>query len=340
MAKAVRLSDIAKRAGVSTVTVSKALSDQSGVSEKKREQIKDIAKKMGYVRTTGTKNSKNTGNIGVLIPNHFLKEGHSFYWAVYQQLVQKMTPLGYYTILEILHHEEEINLEMPKMIRDNKIDGLIMIGQIKEAYGQYVNQNVEVPIMLLDAYNDLNQLDAVISDGFYGMYAMTNYLIKQGHTQIGFLGTVLSTSSITDRYLGYMKSMMEHGFEINKAWIIPDRDLVCGNSIEIELPEILPSAFVCNCDAKAYTLIKKLEERNLSVPEDISIVGFDNYLYPTVTYREITTYEVNMERMAETCVNTLINKIQKKTFIKGVQIVTGAIVIKESVRKINEDEIV
>jgi LacI family transcriptional regulator len=335
MAKAVRLSDIAKRVGVSTVTVSKALSDQSGVSEEKREDIKTVAKKMGYVRSRSSKSSQNTGNIGVLIPNHFLAEGHSFYWAMYQQLVESMTQLGYYAILEILNHEEEENLQLPKMVLDQKIEGLIIMGQISEAYGEYMGQNNDVPIMLLDAYNDVQHLDAVISDGFYGMYALTNYLISQGHKKIGFLGTILATSSITDRYLGFMKAMMEHHLDINEAWIIPDRDLTYGNSIDIELPNDLPTAFTCNCDAVANMLIKKIEEKKLSVPQDISVVGFDNYLYPTITYRGITTYEVNMEGMATTCVNTLMDKIQNKPFVKGIQIVTGEMVLKESVRNIS-----
>ena len=184
--------------------------------------------------------------------------------------------------------------------------------------------------MFLDFYDNHMEYDTIISDGFYGMYVLTDYLIKMGHRQIAFVGTPLATSSITDRMFGYQKALLENHIEINKCWIIPDRD-IDATTFKIELPEILPTAIACNSDYAAACVINELRKNGVSVPEDISVVGFDNYLAPNVANLQITTYEVKIDKMIDLCIKTLIKKINKKEYVKGVQIVTGEMIIKETV---------
>lgn len=335
MAKAVKLEDIAKHVGVSNVTVSKALADKSGVSEEVRQKIKEVARQMGYIPISAqkTKVDKGTGNIGVLVPCRFIDNNTSFYWAVYQNVVTKLQAKGYYAILEILDIEDEEACTLPKVLQDEKVDGLIMIGQVNTTYSEFVWKSNVVPMMFLDFYDTHMEYDTIISDGFYGMYVMTDYLIKMGHRKIGFVGTALATSSITDRLFGYQKALLESGIAFQPEWVIPDRDIDNG-AVDITLPEVLPTAFACNSDYTASCLISKLAERGLSVPEDVSVVGFDNYLYPNLSNVQITTYEVEIDKMAELCVKTLLRKINRKEYIKGVQITTGHAVIKETVKAI------
>lgn len=335
MAKAVKLEDIAKHVGVSNVTVSKALADKSGVSEEVRQKIKEVARQMGYIPISAqkTKVNKGTGNIGVLVPCRFIDNNTSFYWAIYQNVVTKLQAKGYYAILEILDIEDEEACTLPKVLQDEKVDGLIMIGQVNTKYSEFIWKSNLVPMMFLDFYDTHMEYDTIISDGFYGMYVMTDYLIKKGHRKIGFVGTALATSSITDRLFGYQKALLESGIAFQPKWVIPDRDIDDGG-VDITLPEVLPTAFACNSDYTASCLISKLAERGLSVPEDVSVVGFDNYLYPNLSNVQITTYEVEIDKMAELCVKTLLRKINRKEYIKGVQITTGHMVIKETVKAI------
>lgn len=337
MAKSVKLEDIAKRVGVSNVTVSKALADKSGVSEELRSKIKKIAKEMGYIPMSAqkAKEKKETGNIGVVVPARFIDNNSSFYWAVYQNVVTKLQAKGYYAILEILNIQDEEYCHLPNILQDEKVDGLIMIGQVCHKYSEFMWKSQKVPAMFLDFYDTHMEYDTIISDGYYGMYVLTDYLIKKGHREIGFVGTPLSTSSITDRLFGYEKALLENGIPLNKEWIIPDRSLE-GINCEVDLPEKLPTALACNCDYTASRVINKLRERGLSIPQDISIVGFDNYLYPNLSNLQITTYEVEIDKMADLCVKTLLRKIEHKEYIQGMQIVTGHIVIKETVKDLRE----
>ena len=148
---------------------------------------------------------------------------------------------------------------------------------------------------------------------------------------------MLATGSITDRYMGYLRAMMEHGCEVKPEWVIADREMEHG-SIDPEkyicLPNKLPTAFVCNCDLAASYLIRKLEAHGLKVPQDISVVGYDNFIYPGMCDVGITTYEVDIKEMARRAVHTLIKKISGEDYRHRVYIVEGQLVIKESVRKL------
>lgn len=335
MPKAVRLTDIATLMEVSTVTVSKALSGKEGVSDEIRAKIRECAAEMGY-KGVGTKKKilkGGTGNVGVLIPKRFLDRANSFYWEMYQKIVSRLLSGGYYGILEVLEPEDEKDLTPPRMLLDGKTDGLIIIGQLRKEYRDFLYSDGFGPLMFLDSYDSINGKDSVISDGYYGMYAMTNYLISMGHRDICFVGTVGVTSSISDRYFGYCRAMNENGLAVTPDMVVPDRDE--SGRCFITLPERLPTAFACNCDYTAFDLIATLKENGVRVPEDVSIVGFDDYLFSNKSIPAITTYAVDMEGMTRTCVDQLLKKIHNKAHASNLRIISGRLVVKDSVAKIN-----
>lgn len=335
MAKDVTLADIAARVGVSNVAVSKALSGKPGVSNELRAKIKSVAEEMGYVMKSSGKSSctVETGNIGVIIPEHYYGGSITFYGQLYEKVVRALFECKYYGILELLSKEDEKRASMPMVMQDEKVDGLILLGQLDEKYIDYMIQQTELPVFFLDTYITNAEYDAVISDGYYGMYTMTNYLIHQGHREIGFVGSTDSTSSIADRFWGYRKALRENHIRFDETWEIPDRD-EHGKTYRKILPEgKVMGAYACNCDFTAYTVIQNLEERGYRVPEDVSVIGFDNFLPVGMDARKVTSYEVDMERMAELCVRSLIKKIKGQRYTEGIQIVTGKPVLKHSVKK-------
>ena len=113
MRKEVTMSDIAKKFGVSNVTVSKALADKDGVSEDLREKIKACAAEMGY-KQSGSKANKDgvSGNVGVIIPGRFIRPNGSFYWALYNKLVMEFMNINLYCIMEILDADSERDLKL------------------------------------------------------------------------------------------------------------------------------------------------------------------------------------------------------------------------------------
>lgn len=331
----VRLIDIAKQTGVSSVTVHNALAGNKGVSEELRMRIVETAEKMGYEPvSSGKKKDEDTGEfrkIGVLIAENYLAQYSTYYWKMYQELSLIATEKRCYTTVEVLKKEaEKRTFELPQIVRNNSIEGLIIIGEIDKRYVRMLRMELEMPVIFLDFYDKEIAKDAVIADNFYGMYQMTEMLFERGIHEIGFIGSIYATSSIMDRYCGFMKSMMEHKKTVPAEWVIEDRDAV--GQVGFDLPNCLPKAFVCNCDLVAGMTVAKLNERGLRVPEDVSVIGYDNYLYPGFADMKITTYEVNMRAMTKVAVDKMLKQLRNPKKQGTLEIVSGHIVWKNSVK--------
>ncbi|MBR5088416.1 MAG: LacI family DNA-binding transcriptional regulator [Ruminiclostridium sp.] len=333
--KTVTMSDIAKEIGVSTVTVSKALGDKDGVGNELRERIKQKAEEMGYQFSGASKSPKEnlTYSISVIVARHFISDASAFYWVVYRYIVELLQKQSYYGILDVVSEDDETTCEMPKSVSDRKVDGVIVLGQFSNSYVNAL-MSLGVPTVFLDFYSSRNDIDTVIADNFFGSYIITNHLISLGHRKIGFIGSIASTSSIQDRYLGYYKAHIENRIRLNQNWVIEDRKSDGVGFREYALPNELPTAFVCNCDEAAYILINQLRSRGLRIPEDISVVGYDNHIYSTISNPRITTIDVNSYEMSNHAVDMIIRKIQDKNYRCGRVLVTGNLIERDSVKKL------
>lgn len=333
MAK-VRLADIAERVGVSTVTVHNALSGQKGVSDELRQQIVRLADEMGYRQNTAAaKREKGRGlkNIGIIISEKYLAEYTTFYWKMYQEMALVVADKNCMTSVEILKHDTETDHILPRVVTEDTVEGLIIMGKIDKEYIRFLRAETRMPVIFLDFYDKELAADAVIGDNFYGMYMMTEYLFEHGFQKMAYVGSIQATSSIMDRFCGFEKALWEHKILLPEEWLIEDRNEI--GDIMFELPEKLPEAFVCNCDLVAGKLILMLEERGLRVPEDISVVGFDNYLYPGFPDKHITSYEVNTKVMVRVALEKVLKRLKNPESGRGLDIISGHIVEKESVRK-------
>lgn len=335
--KKVRLSDIADKLNISTVTVSKALANKDGVGDDLRKQIKSLAEEMGYKtkKTAGiVESGKLTGNIGIIIPNRFFSKDYSFYWYLFNHLSSELLNRNYYSIMELLSTEDEQNIVLPRMLNDKKVDGIIILGQVSTNYIEAIHSHFD-NFILMDFYTNQMSLDCVSNDDYYCSYMLTSYVINQGHKNIRFVGNFNATTSIRDRYMGFQKAMLENNLETSLKDIIDDRDPVSGK-ITVQLPQDnMPTAFVCNCDLTAATVIDELTALGYKVPDDISVTGFDNYLSPDRISIPLTTVYIKPEDTASVAADLIIKKINGEPYIHGRHLVSGSIIIRDSVKKIN-----
>jgi LacI family transcriptional regulator/LacI family purine nucleotide synthesis repressor len=305
-----------------------------------REKIIALADELGYKQPSVAKREaeERSYNIGVLIHERYFDKYNSFYLQIYQSVNLKAGSKGCFTLLETISSEMESDKKLPKLVSEQKVDGIIVIGRMEDSYLELLEKKAGRPLIYIDFCDCRREADAVISDSFYGAYSLTQYLVEKGHRDIAYVGTLLSTGSITDRYLGYTKCLMENGIELREEWRIDDRYLDTGKVDEvnlIQLPKQMPTAFFCNCDLVGSMLVRKLENMGYRIPEDISVVGYDNYLYPGLCDVGITTYEVDIKEMARRAVNNLLKKIKGEKYREGISIVEGHLVVKNSVKNIN-----
>ncbi|MBQ0042052.1 MAG: LacI family DNA-binding transcriptional regulator [Lachnospiraceae bacterium] len=335
MSKVVTMKHIADSLGISVVAVSKALADKEGVSDELRVQIKDRADELGYHYSpskTKKKGGTKTGNVGVIVANNYVDmTSYSFYLYMYHSLVLTLTQEGYAGIMEIITDEMESKRIMPKIITDRKVEGIIVLGQLKTEYVQKVNES-GIPLVMLDFYDEAIKADAVVTDNVYGSYLLTDYCIKQGHEKIAFVGSVNATSSILDRYLGYHRALYTNGIKLREDYLIEDRGKDQLNYIELKLPEDMPTAFVCNCDEIAYLLTNQLRNLGYKVPEDISVTGFDNYTLVAENTLKLTTIAVDVQTMSKEAVALISDQLENGKRSYGIRrVISGKMIVRNSV---------
>lgn len=335
MKNGVKMSDIADALGTSKVTVSNALAGRTGVSKELREKIKKTAVKMGYPLRQTT--DGGSYSIGVIVSSRYVEKGISYYWEMYWELASVIKSRGATVVFEVIKIEDEKQNNMPLSLENGRCDAIIIIGNLNNSYLELIKNNYTIPMMLLDFYSDKLMIDAVISNGYYGMYHMTEYLIQKGHHDIAYVGSIYASPSIMDRFHGYCKALQENRIPIREEWILEDRDLETGDVVIENLPKKMPSAFVCNCDFIANELVKKLLESGYSIPDDISVVGFDNFSKNNYNDLGITSYDVNIHSMTEKAVERVFQKLDGRVSINeedALQVVLGKIIEKDSVKNL------
>lgn len=335
MAKNVTMRDIAKKVGVSTVTVSKALTDKEGVGAELRAMIKATADEMGYTYTgigDGFRRGRSY-NIGVIVEEHYVDNSTTvfpFYMKMYNSINKQMAQFHYSVIMEAITSAMLTDHIMPDIVAEKKVDGIIVLGQIKSDYLKILREN-GLPMVYLDFYDRTMEVPSVINDNVYGTYMLTNYIVGMGHKKIAYVGSIDATASILDRYLGYYRSLITHQLTMPDGYIIPDRNEE-GYFIDLQLPKDMPTAFVCNCDGTANLLMRLLISKGYRVPQDISVVGFDNYSAEfDYNLPKLTTIEVNIEEMTKNAVEMIIRLLKGEENLGGRKVISGNLIIRDSV---------
>ena len=330
----IKMSDIARQMGVSVVTVSKALNGKEGVSKELREKIIAKTRELGYSISSAAKAVQTNNVLGILIAQRYL-DHHSFYWSMFQHIQVKLCENNYFGVLEICTDEQEAALTPPKIVSEKKVENLVVIGQFSRAYLSLLTDNVE-NLIFIDFYDTEIDTYNILADNIMGGYKMTKYLIRRGHKDIMFVGNIHSTVSILDRAMGYVKCMLKYKKPLRSVWHISDRNEQ-GRYIPLNLPSSLPSAFICNNDVVAHRLVETLELAGKKVPDDVSIVSFDNYFHgDPETF--ITTIDFSVEKYSDALIK-LLNNLKTNnctSTIKESIYLNGTMIENHSVKDISK----
>jgi LacI family transcriptional regulator len=327
----VTLERIAREIGVSKVSVYYALNDKKGVSEKLRAEIKQYAKALGYVSKQSMVEAKNKRFLFFINQDFFLTPSEQYYSTIFYFISAECNKNNSLLQIAFIENENTIH-KMKELIAFFKPDGLFIAGEIDENIYQF-SSKASVPVVFIDNYNPLYENSNAYVDNYHLSYTVCNYLISKGHQKIGFIGNINKTSSIADRYFGYLKSLVSARLPINKDWHININIEKCAVTSEIlaALPENLPSAFICHCDAAAQRLYTALALKGLKIPDDISVISFDNTPLCDNLMPKLTSAGPQKEYYAKKAFNLMIECLNNRNKVFQKQIKT-VLAERDSVR--------
>lgn len=323
----VTITDIAKASSVSPATVSLVLRDKAGIGEETRQRVLETAQALGYIPPATTRKEqtdmqyKQIGLVMKLDPNRPDETNH-FYSPVVTgiELVcrQWKSNLLYANIPVDQFNQP---FELPWMLTQEQLDGLLIIGmELTEGLLSHLSQQ-SLPIVLVDGYASGEPFDAVVTDNQRGAEEATHFLISRGHKQIALIGSQNNAyPSIRERREGYLKAIQNHGLSpiLGDCDLRPEAVPQVLDLMEENHPDVT-AFFGCN-DAVAIAITNTLESRGKKVPDDASVIGFDNIVLSQHIRPALTTMRVDKMAMGRYAINMLFNRFEhpKSNVIKTI----------------------
>ncbi len=334
----VSLKDISVRCGVSVATVSKALNGHKDVSETTRERLIKAAKEMGYFPNSQARALKTnrTYNLGVMFSDE-AGSGltHEFFAKVLNSFKIEAESSGY----DITFINKDIGRQKMSTYEHCKyrnVDGVIIACTDFTSQDVYEIINGDIPVVTIDHIFDCRT--AVMSNNEKGIEELVNYVTDLGHKKIAYIQG--NRSAVAERrQAGFCKACMNKGVEINPEWMIPGD--YHNPDKTYELTKLLlekderPTCIFMPDDYSAMGGFNAIKDSGLSVPEDISVVGYDGIAYSQLLSPKLTTYLQDTAKIGEAAAKQLISLIENpQTTFTEVITVDGRIIKGASVRDI------
>ena len=306
------IKEVAKLAGVSVSTVSRALNETTYVKDETRLRVLDAAHKLNYSPNAFAKGLKSnkSNTIALVIPDI----GNMIFPKITQGVEQVMRKNGYITVLCNTGEDGNAEQEYIKTLAGQRIDGFIFATMTKQS--AYINElrNQGVPVVLAGRYND-ESIDAIGVDNFKAGYDATNYLIGIGHRKIVFVMGNPKLCLYEQRLAGYKKALEDNGMEYHEEYVLHEMyDSISLYAQTKKLFERIPDieAIVASSDPKAFTIMRALRDIGKNIPGDVSVVGIDDVEISALIDPPLSTVAQPLLRMGELAAKKLIAQIQYK----------------------------
>lgn len=325
--------DVARIAGVSKSTVSRAYADPDKVKEPTRNRIFEAAASINYTPNALARAmiTKRTGNIGFIICDKQKPLiSNPFYAPIVEAVVDGVNRRG-----NSLFISSDIDMSLPssRMMMEKKVDGVILASQIgPEMIRSFREKGIPV-VLLNNLVGSEEGIVSVINDDYRGARDAVEHLIRQGHERIGMISGLYSPFLCTKRHQAYLDTLKERGLGYDERIDLnveprPDEIMAVTNRI-LTLRE-RPTALFCNSDVIAVSVMKVLLRAGLSIPGDMAVVGYDNSDYCQVIEPELSSVHVDKDAMGREAVDTLFRLIGGENVAPGPIVTKTKLMVRQS----------
>ncbi|WP_373100210.1 MULTISPECIES: HTH-type transcriptional repressor PurR [Pasteurellaceae] len=330
------IKDVAKTAGVSTTTVSHVINKTRFVAPETEKLVLQAIQELNYSPSAVARSLKvnTTKSIGMIVTTseapYFAEIIHAVEEHCYRQ--------GYSLFLCNTQNNPEKIKNHLEMLAKKRVDGLlVMCSEYAQDSLDLLSNLTDLPMVVMDWGPSNPHTDIIQDNSFDGGYIATKYLIDNGHRKIGIIAGELVKTTARTRYEGFVKAMREAGLAINPDWVMegffePEDGYECMNKILAQ--ERLPTAVFCCNDVMALGAISAIGEKGLRVPDDISIIGYDNIHASRFYAPPLTTIHQSKSRLGAQAVNLLFRRISDKSERHDIIELYPELVIRKSVKKI------
>ena len=338
---AVTIKDVAALAGVSPSTVSRTCKNNPSISEETKERVRKAMAELGYEPNFQASNlaSQNSRTIGIILPAS-AKEVYenSFYLEAIQGISHYCNGRQYMTTIVTGQDEAEILNAVRSMSRSGKVDGFIILYSKKEdPVIDYLFNEGLLYILIGKATQYTNQTIYIDNDNLLAGREATEYLYQLGHRRIAYLGSDSSLMFSADRKAGYQLALASPQLPVRPEYCVEVKNVSENNEEAIRgllMQKDRPTAILVSDDILAVSLERVCLENHLAIPEDLSIISFNNSLFARLTSPQLTSIDIGAGQLGSEAASQIINHIENPNLLATKIIVPHHLIERDSCCKI------
>lgn len=338
---AVTIRDVAALAGVSPSTVSRTCKDHRSISEETKIRVRRAMDQLGYEYSAPQEvsNIQTSRTIGIILPPSTRQTYENpFYLEAIRGISQFCNGHKYISTIITGQNSEEVMEAIQTMVSGNHVDGFIVLySKEDDAIVDYLYSEGFTYVLIGKAKQFANQTIYIDNDNILAGKEATEYLISLGHKKIAYLGSESIMVFSSDRKTGYQMALLQNDLPVDKKYCVEVDHVFmdeCEHLLEMLKSEDRPTAMVVSDDILAVSLERVCNQCGLSIPEDLSIISFNDSLFAKLTSPQLTSVDVNSFQLGIEAASQLINHVENPNLLATKIIVPHRIVKRDSCKEI------
>lgn len=329
--------DVAKEAGVSVATVSKVINNYPDVSDKTRKKVSQTIKRLKYHPNVAARGlvKGRSWTVGVFLTTPFT---NPFVTELLEGIKTALQNSGY-DLVHLSTRFDDPSYSFVEHCLSRNVDGVVGFGVDRNDPHLEELLDSDIPTMFVDADIRGRRAGYITTENKAGIMQAVEHLTELGHSRIAFVSGELNKAVGVLRHEGYMEGMKLHKLAVRDDYVkISDYSMEGGTRAMTELLELAerPTAVICTSDMMAFGAINVIHRSGLSVPEDISVIGFDNTYYSEIFSPALTTVNQNIRSIGSHAIETLIAMIENSEFTPSVVTEPSNLVVRCTTAKPRE----
>jgi LacI family transcriptional regulator len=337
---AATIKDVAKKADVSVATVSLVIHNHQRISPETKKRVRKAISDLDYHPTRSARGlvSKRSGNIGFIVTNDHFSRSEPFYTKIFLGTEFQARESEYYVLLTTISSQFVEKDSLPRFILEKNIDGIILAGKIPTVLIKKLIKT-NVPLVFVDYFPPDGNFPTIMIDNLSVGFIVTNHLILCGHKKVAFVGGDMDHPGIVERFQGYKMALERNGIKFDEKLVVTeasylDRENGYKSAKFLFQKGRQPTAiFACN-DAMAIGVLQYMKEIGLVVPEDVSLIGFDDVEADLSLDPPLTSIRVPKVDMGIESIKLLIDIINKRSVTPRKILMPVELVIRKSTCKL------
>lgn len=321
----ITVKDVAKKAGVATSTVSRVINDHPSISEDTKKKVRKVMKELGYVPNMTARNlgKQISSAIGVVLPPLDSKErlGNPFYLETIEAINEEASKVQLSVAVASAPDFDTLLANVKRMHLQKQVDGFILTySDSRDPVVDYLYEN-QIPFTLIgQPYKHEDKIVFIDNDNQLLGKQATEYLIERGHQNILFITNTVKENLYFERYFGYQKAMMMAGYKTLPAV----RFETPAEYVEFQqiLEDSNATALVVIDDLFAVRIMQLANMFGYQVPEDLSVISFNNSIFSTLTHPYITSIDIDVAKLGKLATQKLVDQINQQ-ITDGVKVIVS-----------------